>query len=222
MGGVDTRRIDDLVQHHRTGVEVQPDQVVGVVARHLLGGHHKELRAGRIDDRSRGDADGRVDVSAQSGHRGRIERCADMDRPQDGAGVGCQGVHRVVLGGFEYPSGVDQRLSIERPIQGRRGPRPSGRRERVPRHVDSIAGAVLVIGGPARRHHRRRTIGGCRCPDRPGREHQPCADQQDYRHRDAAIMTHRPSVPPGNSSGRRPARATSGGRPSASRATYLP
>jgi hypothetical protein len=118
MGGVDARRVDHLVEHDRPGVEVQPDQVVGVVVGDLLGRHHEELGAGQVDDRGGGDAHRGVDVAAEAGEGGRVEGGPHVDRPQHRPGVGGQGVDGVVLGRLEHPPGGHQGLAVERPVQG--------------------------------------------------------------------------------------------------------
>ncbi len=120
-------RVDDLVEQLGARVGVEPDQVVLRPARHPDGRHHEELAGRRVDDRGGRDPDCRQDVSAQTGDRGRVEGRAEVDRPQDRPGVGGEGVDGVVFGGGEHPTGEDQRLSVELPVEGGRVPRRCGR-----------------------------------------------------------------------------------------------
>ena len=182
-------RVDHLVQLDQAGEGVQSDQMVGGTGRSIggdrLGGHYEDLVAGRVDDRRTGDSHGGMDVAAQPGDGGRIERGTEVAGPQDLAGVCRQGVDGVVLGGGEHPASEDQGLAVELPVEGRRGPGRGGRRERVPRRVDPgpqpvvaerrpVGGGRQCRPGPGRggrRRHRQPTSGHTR-PEEGHQEHQ--------------------------------------------------
>ena len=148
VGWRGTGGVHVLVQLHGARVHVEPDQVVLDVAVHQLVGHREELLACRVDDGCAGDAHRRRDVA--TGQVGRGHGRADVGRPEDGAGVGRQGIERVVLrGDVDAPGGLE-RLAVELPVEGRRGPGRVGRRERDTRGVDPAPQRVAVVHGPAR------------------------------------------------------------------------
>ena len=125
-GRVGAGWVDVLVQQHRSGVDVQADELVGGIAASAHRRHHEDLRASGVDHRGPGDPHGGMDVPAESWNGGRVQRRAEMIRPQHRAGIGGQGVDGVVLRGHEDPTGGHQGLAVQLAIESGRGPR--GRR----------------------------------------------------------------------------------------------
>jgi hypothetical protein len=144
-------RVDHLVEQDGSGVEVEPEQVVGRAPGPLLGCHHKDLAPSGVDDRGGSDAHRGTDVAADTRHCGRSERRGDVVRPQDATGIRRQRIDGVVLGGGIDPAGGHQRLSVEAAVEGRRRPCRSGRRKRGTRSVHPGAQSVLAVGRPFRR-----------------------------------------------------------------------
>ncbi len=140
--------IHGLVQHGRARVDVQSHEDVGRRAPAQLVGHGEDLAPGDVEYRRPGDADRRADVAARQVAGG--DRRPDMAGPQDGAGVGGQGIHRVVLSRHVHPPGGLERLPVDLSVEHRRGPRRGGRGEGHARRVDSGPERAAVIDGPGR------------------------------------------------------------------------
>jgi len=174
-GGGHAGRIDHLVQQDRARIEIESDQVVGRPTGNLFRRHDEDLVAGGVDHRCRGDPHRGLDVTAQTGHGGGVERSPDVGGPQHRARICRQRVHGVVLGGGVDPTGGHEWLSEEAAVEGGRGPGRSRAGERGPRRVDSGPQPVLVEGRPrGGRGHR-----GCGC-GRAGRQRW-CAGGDDDR-----------------------------------------
>ena len=115
-------------QHYGARDRFAPDQTMGsTLPRGQLVVDHEHFASGRVDHRGRSDSDRRADVAARQD--ATWNRCGDMGGPQDGARVGGQRVHGVVLGGDDDPPIFDQRFAVDLTVQCGRCPgRLSGER----------------------------------------------------------------------------------------------
>ncbi len=139
-------RIHGLAQQCRAGVHVQSDQDVGRRASAEFVGDREDLPPGDVEHRGPGDADRRADVAA--GQITGRNRCPDVAGPQDGTGIGGQGIHRVVLRRDIDATGGFEGLSVDLPVERGRGPCGGRRREGDARRVDPGSERVAVVDGP--------------------------------------------------------------------------
>jgi hypothetical protein len=108
---VGRRGVDILVQDHGSGRGVQAVEVVLDDSAGQLVGYHEDLLAAQVDHGRRGNADGRVDVSA--GEVTGRHRSRQSFLPEGLTGRGGQGHDRVGLGGHEDLAPVYEGLTVE-------------------------------------------------------------------------------------------------------------